>query len=198
MEIRSAPLLLTPASIAAARPALQRMVRSSLPRLADFCLVFVALPSTIVCAAAGHVTADGTRAALALMRTYRVRRTDPGSTVASVIRTARPALRKAIHPDPAPSARDLVSVLHRRLAPRSALAVPILARDTVLGALTVCYSHSGRSYDTRDIAAVARLASRVGRVLTSALVTDAELRLRSATGDARQGTTIRRRVAARN
>jgi GAF domain-containing protein len=132
----------------------------------------------------------------------RGRRDDAGSTVAQVIRTGHPILRSDI---PAESLRlstgvkaDPVADLHRRLATRSVLAVPIRLGERVLGAVSLCYSDSGRSYVARDVPAATRLAMRIARVLTSVRVPDATVGLRPAARHPRQGTTIRRRVAARN
>jgi GAF domain-containing protein len=199
MENRSATPVLSATTIEPHRGAIQRLLRSALPTLADFCFVFLATGPTIVCIAGVHTTREGTRLARALCRVYRVRRSDRTSTVAQVIRTSAPIIRTDIHTDPPRLAHDdIVAHLHRQLAPRSALAVPISVRARVLGALSLCYSHSGRSYVARDIPAAADLATRIARLLTRDRAPDATLGLRAATGHARQGTTIRRRVAARN
>jgi GAF domain-containing protein len=58
-----------------------------------------------------------------------------------------------------------VTELHRRLAPTSALVVPIVHDTRVLGALSLCYSHSGRAYAARHVAAAERLAARIARSL---------------------------------
>jgi GAF domain-containing protein len=139
----------------------------------------------------------------ALARAYRVRRSDRSSTVAAVIRTARPIVRTDIAIElgadrSSPTDRDTIADLHRRLATRAALVVPVLGRSSVLGALTLCYSHSGRSYRARDVAAAMHLAARIARALTGGRGADATLRLRAAARDARQSPTLRRRVAARN
>lgn len=196
MDLRSVSAL-TAASIAAARSAMRRILRGVVPAFADFSLVFLRDSATIRCVTGAHATADGTRVVSALIRRYRIRLDDPTSTVAQVIRTSKAMVRSDIQPEPG-AARDLVSEIHRRLAPRSALVVPIDIAGDVVGALTVCYSHSGRSYASGDIPAMTRVASRIAAVLSKARAADATLGLRPSAGDARQGTTVRRRVAARD
>jgi GAF domain-containing protein len=199
MEWRSAPRQLTIPWRIGMRSALHRLLRGSIPALADFGGVFITLPASIVCIASAHATPEGTRVLRALMRTYRIRRDDRASTVAYVIRTSRAVLRTDIQQEPGRAERgDAIAELHRRLAPRSAVAVPIVVRGKVHGALSLCYAHSGRSYLPRDLRAVARLATQVANVLTNASRTDGTLRLRPAAGHPRQGTTVRRRVGPRD
>jgi GAF domain-containing protein len=200
MEHRSATSKLTATTIAASRGAIQRTLRGLIPGVADFCFVFLVTGSAIICITGAHATSQGTRLARALCRVYRIRRSDRTSMVAQVIRTARPALRSEIRADRlrAGGQGDVIAELHRQLAPRSALAVPIIAGAKVLGALSLCYSQSGRSYQPQDIPAAADLATRIARLLTRDRAADGTLGLRAATGHARQGTTVRRRVAARD
>jgi GAF domain-containing protein len=198
-QFRSASILLhVDDDIAASGRVLRRLARSAIPALADFCLIYYAAGSRIVCVASAHATREGSRALHALARAYRVRRGDRGSTIAAAIRTARPVLRADIPLEPRATVTDAVAALHRRLAPRSAIAAPIVAGNKVLGAVTLCYSRSGRTYVAADIPAARRLAARIARALAAAGRADATLRLHAATGHARQGTTVRRRVAPRD
>jgi GAF domain-containing protein len=133
------------------------------------------------------------------MRTYRIALDDRASAVAHVIRTNRPLRRSAIQIDGRLAQRrdSRVADIHRKLAPRSALVVPIHAGDGVLGALSLCYAESNRIFTARDVPAAARMARRIARALTPAS-SDGSLRLPAAARDARQGPTTRRRLAARN
>jgi GAF domain-containing protein len=203
LPLRSPASFFTVRRRAAKLTAIRRIVRDAVPALGDFSLFFVAQPSIIHCVACAHATARGARLLRALVREYHVRRGDRGSTVAQVIRTARPIVRKEIAVElgasPSPSTgRDTVANLHRRLGTRSALVVPVLGDRAVLGALTLCYSQSERSYSARDVHAAMRLAARIAGALTGGQGVDATVRLRAAARDARQDTTLRRRVAARN
>src|SRR3954464_2901513 len=92
-RIRSTPRVATAAS--AARKTIQRVARGAVPALADFAMVFVVAVRSIVAIAPAHGSPRGEKLLRALQRVYRIRRDDLHSTVAQVIRTGRPALRRA-------------------------------------------------------------------------------------------------------
>ena len=197
-RILAAPRKLTAAAIAAARNAIQRSARHAVPALADFCLVHLVCGRTIRCIAGAHDTRQGARAIRELMTTDRIRPDDRQSTVAHVVRSGRATLRTDIHPDPEMARARGVAEIHRRLAPTSALVVPIVHGGAVLGALSLCYSHSGRSYAARHVASAKRLATDIAGVLLPAPAIDAAIGLRAAARHASHTSTMRRRVAARN
>lgn len=58
--------------------------------------------------------------------------------------------------------------LARKLAPKSAIAVPLIAHGIVLGAITLARSESGRSYDQTDSALVEELARRAAMAIDNA------------------------------
>ncbi len=193
------PRTLTTAAIDAARRAIERAAREAIPGIADFCLVHLACGRTIRCVAGVHSTRQGLRVIRALMTTHRVHPDDRDSTVAHVMRTRRTTLRTEIHLDvPDRPRAGSVADLHRQLAPTSALAVPILLGTAVLGALSLCYSHSGRSYTSRHVASAERLASRIASALAPAVLNAASPAARATARHAGQGTAVRRRVAPRN
>jgi GAF domain-containing protein len=188
------------AHLAAAARMIDRSLRTAVPSLCDFGLVHVAIDQAIVGVGAAHRRPEGLRLVRELLRIHRLRASDSFSTVAHVIRTRQPLLRSDIPAEPVTSERrvDRVAQLHRMLAPRSALVLPIVVRDSVLGAVSLCYSDSGRRYRQADVGSGARLALQVGYILMMAALPHADARLHTATGHARQGTTVRRRVAPRN
>jgi len=160
--------------------------------------VFVVAGRTIVGIASAHAKPDGNRLVRALQRVYRVRRADLQSTVAQVVRTGRPLIRTHILPEshPRPAPRGSVADLHRRLACRSALVVPIHVGPNVCGAVSLCYAVSGRTYVHADIPAGRRVALEIARAVAPADASYGALRLRAAAGDTRRGTTVRRRVVS--
>jgi GAF domain-containing protein len=192
----------TPQPIAPAargsRHALAQIARRALPGLGDFAVVFVVAGRSLVGIASAHVTPGGDRVLRALQRIYRVRLADLHSTAAQVIRTCRPAIRSTIHHERTRAARrGSIADLHQRLAAHSALVLPIIGDNSVLGALSLCYAGSGRTYSHGDIPA----AQRVARALARAMAPDfahAASRLRPPTGDARGRPAARRRVVPRN
>ena len=143
----------------------QRLAREAIPTLADFCLVYQLTGRLLRAIAAVHVTRQGSRDVRALMKAYRIKLDDRVSTVAQVVRSRRPIVRTEIRPDAGKGSAGSVAHLHLRLATRSALVVPIVHEDVVLGAVSLCYSRSSRSYEARHIAMAERFAMRVASAL---------------------------------
>jgi GAF domain-containing protein len=179
-------------AVAASLRPLARIARSAVPALADFCLVYLVVGTHIVCVAAAHTSRAGERLVRTLAQTYRIRRVDRSSTVAHVIASGRPALRTAILSDP--TASGVIADLHRQLDPRSALVVPVVTGDRVAGAVSLCYAASGRTYSRADLPEASRLAARAAHILSPT----ANVRLRTAARQPRQGPPLRRRVAPRD
>ena len=187
------------AATAASRRAIERVARQAIPSTADFCLVHLVAGRAITCVAGAHSTRQGARAIGALMKTHRIHPDDRTSTVAHVVRTRRPTRRPEIYPDDQPRARaGSLADLHRQLAPASALVVPILHGSRVLGALSLCYSHSGRAYSARHVAYAERLAKRIAEALMPPAPVDAALPTRATTRHTGQATAVRRRAPARD
>jgi GAF domain-containing protein len=196
-RIRSTSPIATAGS--AAHRTIQEIARRSVPALADFAIVFMVAKRSIVGIASAHMSPAGDRLLRALRRVYRIPRDDLQSTVAHVVRTGRPSLRRSIQNDGQPVRRGSVADLHQRLACRSALVLPIWIGSTVVGAVTLCYAGSGRSYAATDLAVARRVAREIARTAVPVAVPHASApRLRAAIGDARRPTTVRRRLAARN
>src|SRR5689334_11184556 len=112
--------------------ALDRAARGAFPKLADFCLVHVAKPRTLCCVAAAHSTRQFARDMRALVSAHRIRRDDLASTVAFVVRSGKPALRTGIYHEDDRTDRSAAAQLQRKLAPTSALVVPVMRDDEVM------------------------------------------------------------------
>jgi GAF domain-containing protein len=149
---------------------LDRIARHAVPGLADFCLIFLVDGANLRCVAAAHVTREGERLLRALNRIYRITRDDPVSTVARAVRTGRSQLRTEIAAKQGRFHHELTRVfdLHRRLAARSAVVVPIRANNEILGALTLSYSESRRTYGLEDLPLLERVADDIGRTVDAA------------------------------
>src|SRR2546426_799462 len=125
-RVRSTPPIATAAR--AARKTIQEIARRAVPGLADFAVVFVVAGRSIVGIASAHMSPGGERLLRSLQRVYHISRDDLRSTVAQVVRTGRPALRRSIvQENHVRAPRGSVADLHRRLACRSALVLPIRA-----------------------------------------------------------------------
>jgi GAF domain-containing protein len=193
--------LTAPIATAAARTArktMRQIARSAVPALADFAVVFVVAGRSIAGVASAHATPGGDKVLRALLRVYHIRLDDLRSTVAQVVRTGRPTLRRYIPQGTPPRApRGSVADLHHRLACRSALVLPIRAGQIVAGAVSLCYAGSGRTFAPADLAAARRVVRALERA-TAPPLPHAASRLRAATGDPGRHATVRRRVASRN
>jgi GAF domain-containing protein len=156
------------ASTASLTSTLQRIARTAVPSVADYCLIFIANEDQVPCVASAHCTDTGRRLLRALHRAYKITRSDPSSTVAHVVRSGRSQLRSdiAVEPHEAPAAVDVLS-LHHRLGTRSAIVVPIGARPNVLGAISMCYTDSGRRYTTKHLSDAQQLASMIAAFIRS-------------------------------
>lgn len=147
---------------------LDRALGSCVPALADFGLVYLADGDRLRCAAFAHATPKGRYLLRTLKHVYRLRKDDPDSTVAQVVRIGRPALRLHIRPEQRPRGLGRtasVFALHQRLRPRSALVVPIHGRDEVLGAVCLAYADSKREYTPDEIPIVEHVAMQIGFAL---------------------------------
>ena len=188
-QVRSSTAI---ATAGAAHHSVEEIARRAVPALADFAMVFMVAGRSIIGIASAHISPAGVRLVRALQRVYRIRRDDLQSTVAQVIRTGRPSLRKSIQYDGQPTRRGSIADLHRRLACRSALVFPIRIGPTVAGAVTLCYAGSGRTYASGDLAGARRVAREIARTVLLPVSHAAPPRLRAAVGDTRRQTTVRR------
>lgn len=147
-------------------PLLRALARTAVPAIGDFCLIFLRDGRALRCAAGAHVAAGGDALLRSFARTYRITIDDPMSTVARAMRTGRPQLRTRIaREDHAPAAACPVHALHSRLACCSAVVVPIGAGPRVRGAVSLCYSTSGRQHAPQDIAAARHIAAAAEQAL---------------------------------
>jgi PAS domain S-box-containing protein len=74
--------------------------------------------------------------------------------------------------------------LMTRLDPRSAIAVPLVARDRTIGAITFAWSESRREYDGTDVALAEELARRAALAIDNARLYRGERDARAAAEDA--------------
>lgn len=140
------------------------------PHLADFCVVDV-LEEGDVIARVGVAHVDPAKEPV--LR-------EAAHTRAPEMATDHPVLaaltegRRTLAPDITP---DMVGAIlaedeHRaavaELAPRSLIAVPLLAAGRVLGALVLVYANSGRRYDAEDLDLACELARRAGLTIENA------------------------------
>jgi GAF domain-containing protein len=152
---------------------LERIARAAVPAVADFCLVYLLDGEQLRCDASAHATRAGDRLLRALRKVYKITRDDRESTVAQVVRLRRPSLRAEIRPEHQTPERRVAALarvfdIHRQLAVRSALVVPIEGRSGVLGAVAFSYAQSGRHYKPADVPVAERIAHEIALVVDHA------------------------------
>ena len=178
---------------------LEGIARAAVPTLADFCLVYLLEGEQLRCVASAHATRAGDRLLRALNRVYKITRDDPESTVAQVVRLRRPSLRAEIKPEhqaPQSNGSKLARVfdLHRQLAARSALVMPIEGRFGVLGAVAFSYAQSGRQYTAADLGNAEPIAHRIALAVDDARLLQSKRRQASLGRRARPALTRLRRA----
>jgi len=142
--------------------ALQRFAQLAVPWMGEWCAIHVVeQDGTITPVAVAHVDQNRVEEVMALQERYP---TDPNSEtgLANVIRTRTPELYPEITDEMiVAGARDeehLAAI--RDLNFKSAIVVPIVARDRVLGALTLVSSSPNRLYTDEDLKRAEELALR--------------------------------------
>ncbi|HEX8438150.1 GAF domain-containing protein [Archangium sp.] len=154
------------------RTVLQKLAELVVPRLSDWAAVDL-LSETGVVERVVAVHSDPEKAALAfeIARRWPI---DPASHggIGQVLRTGEPLL---VQMDPDKDMPRLArSEEHLRLARSlglgSSMALPLMARGRVLGAITLVQSESGRRFSEKDLPLAQELARRAGLAVDNALL----------------------------
>ena len=150
--------------------ALRRLARLVVPRLADWCVVYIREGSRIRTVALEHSDPKKIELGLDLNRRYP---TDPDGEagVALVMRTGRsqltPRLTREMLEAAAPDA-EYARVIYDELGLRSALTVPLRARGQLFGALILVSAESDRVFDERDVAFAEDFATHAALAVANA------------------------------
>src|SRR5687768_11783197 len=142
----------------------------AVPALADWCAVdVVERDQSTKHVAVAHADPAKVEYVKRLREKYPA---DPNSPrgAAQVIRTGKPELLSDIPESMiAQAARDEEHLqILRKLGLKSYLAVPLSARGTTFGALTLVYAESGRRFEERDLKVATELARRIGTAIENA------------------------------
>jgi signal transduction histidine kinase len=152
------------------------------PRLADWCVIDLAEGGRVRRVAGAHSDEDRQELLEELKRRYSPSAATP-QPAAQVIRTGQAELYDDLGPD---RIRELAvddnhADLLRKLGTRSAMSVPLLARDRCLGAITfVC---AERNFDESDLALANEIATRAGSAIENAQLHEAALQANKAKAD---------------
>jgi PAS domain S-box-containing protein len=151
---------------------LRQVADLAVPRIADWCSIdLVETDGGIHQVAVAHVDPEKRRLAQELRQRFPP---DPNATTgtASVIRTGRTELieridegliQAALPPD-----SDELGDIVRELGLTSAMTVPLIARDRVLGAVTFVSAESGHHYGREDVRFAEDLARRAATAIDTA------------------------------
>jgi PAS domain S-box-containing protein len=149
---------------------LNQVARLFVPEIADWSAIdLVQADGSLAPVALVHADAAKLAKILRLRQRYPTRR-DGSRGIGRVVRTGKPELVPEVD-DAVLSALaedDAHLEALRELGPRSYLIVPMRARDTVLGALTLVTAESGRRYGPGDLAVAEDIAQRASLAIDNA------------------------------
>lgn len=149
---------------------MHRVAELAVPRLADWCSVDIADESgQLKMVAVAHADPTMLEWAKEFRRRYPpARHAKVGAP--NVLRTGESelfeAVDEAVMRDVATNQDHLEEI--RRLAPRSAMVVPLTARGRTFGAITFVSSESGRRFDLEDLGLAEELGRRAGLAIDNA------------------------------
>ena len=150
--------------------ALSRLVRLAVPVLGDLCAIdLVQNKDELHRAACAHV--DTTKEALVYaIRARHGFNPTAAQGVPAVIRTRRPVLvSRATEADLQAVSRNAEQLaLFRQLGQKSWIIVPLVARERILGAMTLAITESSRRYGLADLSLATAVASQAAAVIESA------------------------------
>ena len=155
------------------RTTLSAVARSAVPMLADWCAVDVLVDQQLVTLAVAHVDPAKVAWAWELQARYPVEM-DAHTGAPNVVRTGKSELHAEITDAMlVASARDEEHLrLARELQPRSALVVPLTARGSVLGTITLLRTESQEQFDDADVSLAEDLGARAGVAVDNARLYD--------------------------
>jgi PAS domain S-box-containing protein len=150
---------------------LRRVARLAVPVLADWCAVYLAADGqSEVELTSGH---RDPQVEAVLLEIRRRRRAVAGASESRrVAETAAPILVSDVRGALAEDIDDDQRAVVERLAPRSYMLVPLIARGRSIGSLTLLSTREGRHYGERDLAVAQSLAGRCALAIDNARVHD--------------------------
>lgn len=147
----------------------------TVPLFADWCSVDLVLPDgALRQLTSGHPDPEQERLLMDLRRRYREER-GASEGVTRVIRTGEPELFSDVR-EPESSRVEIRSdeaELYARLAPKSYVIVPLIARGQTIGAMTLLSTRVGRHYGAADLAFARRLARHFALAVDNARLYEA-------------------------
>jgi PAS domain S-box-containing protein len=151
---------------------LESLARLTVPRLADFCLLYEQdeAGGELRQLAAAHADPEREPLLRRLGEVYRVELASPTSVIALAMRSGEAQLRNGIEDDdsrrvlPPGEALDIAL----EIGNRSGLVVPLSARGRAIGAMVLGFSTSGRRFGEAEVALAGELGRRAAAALDNA------------------------------
>jgi serine phosphatase RsbU (regulator of sigma subunit)/PAS domain-containing protein len=150
---------------------LRQVARLAVPELADWCAVYIlgdGDPELEI--TSGHPDPEVEAMLLDIRRARRG--VEGASESRRVAESTEPILAADVRGDPAADLGAQQMPLLARLAPRSYMLVPLLARGRSLGSLTLLSTREGRHYTDADLAFTQTLAARCALAIDNARLHD--------------------------
>jgi signal transduction histidine kinase len=161
---------------------LVQVARLVVPALADWCIVDVLEEDGVTIKQVAVAAADPRKESLLReMRELYPPTIDSPQPAARALRSAEPALFPEFDPEVlATTTRDERHFeLMTQLAPRSAVAVPLVARARTIGALTLAWSESNRLYNEPEVVLAMELARRAALAVDNSMLFSREREARA-------------------
>jgi signal transduction histidine kinase len=166
---------------------IETIARTTAALIGDGCLVTLldAGGENLVNAASAHRDLEIETAYRAYLVGVGISKTTSKAITATVVRTGEPMLVAELQPEVlVAQSDDALKPLVARLNVHSFAVVPIRARQTIIGTLSLLRSGPGRGYTSDDLVLMLDLADRAGLAIENArLVDELEQRVRQRTAE---------------
>jgi PAS domain S-box-containing protein len=144
----------------------------AVPDVADWCAIDIVQPDgTTRQVTSVHPDPDAEALLLELRRRYRAEKQGSEGT-AHVIATGQPELARDVSGQVAIDLEEREVETYRRMSPRSYMIVPLLARGSTIGALTLLSMREGRYYNEADLDFAQHLGRRFALAIDNARLYD--------------------------
>ena len=168
---------------------LAQVAQLAVPALADWCIVDVLEDDGVSIKQVAVTAADPRKEdVLREMRLQYAPTLDSPQPAAQALRAGEPVLFTELDPESlrATTRDERHFELVSQLEPRSALAVPLVARARTIGSLTLAMAESGRCYTDNEIVLATGLASRAALAVDNAILYSREREARAQAEEAVQ------------
>ena len=148
---------------------LRTVSRLVVPGFADWCIVDLVTRETTLERVAVSGAGPDTEALLSELQRYAPAWSSPQPSAQAVRSRTAIVMPEVTDETLVATARDAKHLaIMRRLRPQSAIAVPMVVRQRIIGAMTLVRTTAGRPYDTADIAMAEELARRAALAVDNA------------------------------